>query len=288
MNAVNISIFNAGFCTCPEHLAIQGGRWRNIRFPAMFALFEHPRFGAMLFDTGYSYRFFDETRSFPNRIYRMTTPVTLREEQLAANQLSAINIKPADITKIFISHFHADHIAALADFPRAKYVYLPQAYNSLRGLQGMAAFKHAYLPGLIPNDFDQRAEPVDVLKPVPLPPEFSPFTHAFDLLGDESLLAIELPGHANGQMGLFARDTNGEAYFFVADAAWLGRSIEENRPPHPVANLLFPDPSEYRTTLNNLHSFAKNQTSVHLIPSHCETTLRKYSSLITSGGPDSK
>jgi endoglucanase Acf2 len=52
--------------------------------------------------------------------------------------------------------------------------------------------------------------------------------------------------------------------------------------------ILFPDPSEYRATLNNLHSFAKNQTSVHLIPSHCEKTLRKYSSLITSGGPGSK
>jgi len=39
MKAVKVSIFSAGFCSCPEHIAIQGGRWRNIRFPAMFALF---------------------------------------------------------------------------------------------------------------------------------------------------------------------------------------------------------------------------------------------------------
>src|SRR5512133_1684393 len=117
VGAVKISIFAAGFCTCPEHMAIQGGRWAHIRFPAMFALFEHPRFGAMLFDTGYSYRFFDETRRFPNRLYRLMPPVTLHEEQLAVNQLAALNLRPGDITRVFISHFHADHIAALGDFP---------------------------------------------------------------------------------------------------------------------------------------------------------------------------
>src|SRR5512145_3410083 len=103
--SMKINILNAGYCTAPEHVAIHGGRWRTIHFPAMFALFRHPRFGAMLFDTGYSYRFFDETKKFPNRLYRLLTPVTLCEEQLAVNQLSTLKIKPSDITKVIISHF---------------------------------------------------------------------------------------------------------------------------------------------------------------------------------------
>ena len=90
MNCVHI--LHAGYCTAPEHIAIQGGAWRHIHFPAMFALIEHPRFGPMLFDTGYSYRFFEETRKFPNRFYRWMTPVTLCEKDLATNQLSTLNI----------------------------------------------------------------------------------------------------------------------------------------------------------------------------------------------------
>ena len=276
MKAVKVSILTAGFCTCPEHIAIQGGRWHNIRFPAMFALLEHPRLGAMLFDTGYSYRFFDETRRFPNRLYRMLTPVTLREEQLAVNQLALRNLRPSDITCIFISHFHADHIAALADFPQADYVYLPSAFDSVRKLHGMAALSHAHLPGLIPADFTERTNPINISESVSLPPEYAPFTRGFDLLGDESLLAVELPGHAYGQMGLIARDESGATFFFIADAAWLGASLAENRPPHQLTNFLFPDPSAYRATLTDLHHIRANRPELHLIPSHCEATLAEF------------
>ncbi len=78
---MKVHILHAGYCTAPEHIAIQGGRWRSIHFPAMFALLQHPRFGPMLFDSGYSYRFFEETKTFPNRSYRLMTPVRLREHQ---------------------------------------------------------------------------------------------------------------------------------------------------------------------------------------------------------------
>jgi glyoxylase-like metal-dependent hydrolase (beta-lactamase superfamily II) len=285
MKAVKVSIFTAGFCACPEHIAISGGRWRNIRFPAMFALFEHPQWGAMLFDTGYSERFFTETRRFPNRLYRLLTPVTLRAEQLAVNQLASLNIRASDVTKVFISHFHADHIAALGDFPHAKYVYLPQAFASVRDLRGFGALSRAHLPGLIPGDFSQRAAPLSADSGWrSLPPEFAPFTRGCDLLGDESLLAVELPGHAAGQMGLFACDESGSVYFFVADAAWLGRSIREDRAPHQIANLLFPDPPVYRATLNKLHTFAEQHTGVRVIPSHCEATLQKYAALVPVTG----
>jgi glyoxylase-like metal-dependent hydrolase (beta-lactamase superfamily II) len=276
MNMVKVSIFTAGFCTCPEHIAIQGGKWRNIHFPAMFALIEHPCFGAMLFDTGYSYRFFEETRHFPNRLYCMMTPVTLREEQLAVNQLSCLNLRAADITKVFISHFHADHIAALGDFPRAKYVYLPQGFDSARNLRGLAALSRAHLPGLVPSDFSERSETISLSASRPLPPEYAPFTRGFDLLGDESLLAVELPGHAYGQMGLFVRNKDSATYFFVADAAWLGESISGNRPTHWLANFLFPDSAAYRATLTDLHDFHAKRPEVQVIPSHCEATLSKF------------
>ena len=279
---MKITILHAGYCSSPEHIAIQGGARRHIHFPAMFALLEHPRFGAMLFDTGYSYRFFEETKTFPNRVYRWMTPVTLREEDLAVNQLSIFEIRPSDITRIFISHFHADHIAALADFDRAHYVYIPHAYDTLRFTRGLGAVRRAFMPGLIPSDFDERSAPVDVTQPCLLPPEYAPFTIGYDLLGDESLIAVELPGHATGQMGIFACDDNDQIFFFVADAAWLKRAVKENRPPHKIANFLFSDPKSYRETLSNLHDYYLNHPSVHVIPSHCEETINAHASILRS------
>jgi len=280
MSEVKISIFNAGFCTCPEHIALRGGSRAHVRFPAMFALFEHPRFGAMLFDTGYSYRFFDETRGFPNRLYRLATPVSLREEQLAVNQLAGRGLRPVDITRVFISHFHADHVAALGDFPRASFVYLPQAYAAVKPLRRLRALTRAYLPGLLPPEFERRAVPVEPSMHVALPPEFAPFRAGYDLLGDESLLAVALPGHAAGQMGLFARAADGQVFFFVADAAWQGRSILENRPPHPIADLLFDDPRAYRATLAGLHGLGQGWPGLNLIPSHCAQTLARFCPLV--------
>ena len=271
---MKINIFNAGYCTAPEHIAIHGGRWRTIHFPAMFALFRHPKFGAMLFDTGYSYRFFDETKKFPKRLYRWMTPVTLHEEDLVVNQLATFNLQPSDISHVFISHFHADHIASLPDLSWSRFVYMPHAFSHLRNLPPSEDMKHAYLRGLIPTDFDSRSQLVDMSKPVLLAKEYAPFKTGYDLLGDGSIIGVELPGHALGQMGIFARDEDDKLFFFVADAAWLKRSIIENRPPHKIANTIFPDPVAYRETLGQLHSYYLTHPDTIVVPSHCDETIR--------------
>jgi glyoxylase-like metal-dependent hydrolase (beta-lactamase superfamily II) len=274
---MKINILHAGYCTAPEHIAIHGGRWRKIHFPAMFVLFQHPRFGAMLFDTGYSYRFFDETKKFPARFYRWVTPVTLREEEIAINQLLTFDLRPSDISHVFISHFHADHVAALRDFPKARYVYLPHAFFTLQNQTQFQEARHAFLRGLIPSNFDSRSHTVNVSTPILLSKEYAPFKTGYDLLGDESIIGVELPGHAAGQMGLFARDESGKLFFLVADAAWLKRSIVENRPPHKITDLFFPKPEIYRNTLNDLHSYYLTHPDTIIIPSHCEETIKQYS-----------
>lgn len=273
---MKINILHAGYCVAPEHIAIRGGRWRRIHFPAMFALLRHPQFGAMLFDTGYSYRFFDETQKFPNRFYRWITPVTLREEDLLANQLATFDLRLKDISHVFISHFHADHIAGLADLTAARYVYFPHAYSGLRHLPPAQDLRHAFLRGLIPADFDSRAREVNVARPLLLSAEYAPFKTGYDLLGDQSIIGVELPGHAHGQMGIFARDERGKVFFFVADAAWLKRAIVENRPPHKIADALFPDSAAYRQTLGHLHSYYLTHPDAHVIPSHCAETIAGF------------
>lgn len=277
MSEVKVSIFHAGYCQNIEHLAIQGGRWKNIRFPAMFALIEHPGFGPMLFDTGYSFRFFEETRRLPNSLYARMTPVTLREDELAVSQLSERGIRPHDVERVFISHFHADHVAALGDFPAAKYVYMPHAYGPVRDKHGFGALRHGVIPGLFPADFEEQSETVALSNLRKLPKEFRPFTHGVDLLGDGSIMAVELPGHATGQMGLILRAADGGVYFLVGDACWLRGAFEEARLPHPIANLLFSDPEAYKETVFDLAELHQKRPDIRIIPSHCAETISKYS-----------
>ena len=134
MTLASLTVLEAGYCQCPGGLARGYGSWRNIRFPALFALLEHPRFGRLLFDTGYSADFFHATRRLPYRLYRKATPVTLAEEQTAVSQLAARGLAPRDIDQVFISHFHPDHISALKDFPAARYRYWPDAYAAVLAL----------------------------------------------------------------------------------------------------------------------------------------------------------
>ena len=267
--SLSLTLLQAGYCQCPGHLARGRGSWRNIRFPALFALIEHPRFGRLLFDTGYGTAFFRATQRLPYRLYRHATPVTLREEEAAVNQLALRGLRPGDIDHVLVSHFHADHVSALADFPKARFRFFPEAYDHVRGRRGWRALAAAYLPDLMPADFEQRAEPLG--ESTPLPPEYAPFTEAVDVLGDESLWAVRLPGHARGQMGLLARTEIGE-YFLVADASWHSGAIQDNHPPHPLANLIFDDPAAYRMTLGRLHEFSRRRPEVRLVPSHCEET----------------
>ena len=131
----------------------------------------------------------------------------------------------------------------------------------------------AYLPDLMPADFEQRAQPLGESRP--LPPEYAPFGEGVDVFGDESLWAVRLPGHARGQMGLLARTEAGE-YFLVADASWHSGAIRDNHLPHPLANLLFHDPAAYRVTLGRLHALSRRRPEVRLVPAHCGEAAGRY------------
>lgn len=264
---VGLRLFAAGYCTHPEWVTIRGGSSRNCRIPALFACIEHPEFGTVLVDTGYSGTFLRETDRLPGRLYRAVTPVSLREEDSAVHQLEACGIAAEQVRTIVITHFHADHIAGLNDFPNAQFLYLPQAYDAVKRLRGLAALRRAFLPGLLPERFEERSRPIQPDRRIALPPEF-PFPYALDTLGDGSVLAVELPGHADGQIGLLLA-TERHDYMLCADAAWSGKAVRENRPPHPIAGLIMPDRRQYADSFGRLVELQRRFPLLRIVASHC-------------------
>ena len=179
------------------------------------ALLKHPIHGEVLFDTGYSHRFRSATNAFPYRFYRWITPVTVDIIQAAENKLQANGINYTELKYVILSHFHADHMGALKDFNKATFLCTQQGYDSISTKTGFDALKKAFLPDLLPHDFAERASFIENFPTIQLSDEWQPFTHGKDLFGDGSMIAIDLPGHSAGQIGIIFQNERSEYYFLI-------------------------------------------------------------------------
>ena len=246
-----------------------------MQFPAMFAVIEHPERGPVLFDTGYGQPYLDARRKMLGKLYNAVAPVTTNPELFAAARCRSAGIDPADVSLVVASHFHADHIAGLVDFPNARIRFFRRAWEAVAKFRGLRALRRGFLPSLIPNDFAARADPIEDAVWTALAPEFTPFARGVDLFGDGSLTAVLLPGHAAGQLGLFVQRVSAPPMFLVADACWTRRSLEEEIVPSAVTRILFDDMGAYRATLGRIASFARSRPDVEIVPSHCAEIWRR-------------
>ncbi|ASA20821.1 MBL fold metallo-hydrolase [Paenibacillus donghaensis] len=272
---VVLSILSAGYCRHPELLTLRGGSLRPVAFPAGYAVIRHPQFGPILFDTGYSSRFFQETAKLPAALYRHITPVVFMEEESAAHRLRQAGIAPEEVRLVVLSHFHADHIGGVRDFPQAEFIYLQKSYDAVRDLGPVKAVRAGFLPGLLPEDFLERSRPVNGASPKRPLPAGLPFSEGYDLLEDGSLLAVELSGHAAGMIGVFL-SSGGHDYLLCADTVWSSRAFRENRRPHPAAGLIMSSRKEYALNFDRLCELHSGHPELRIVPSHCREALAAW------------
>ncbi|MBN8612127.1 MAG: MBL fold metallo-hydrolase [Deltaproteobacteria bacterium] len=273
--SVRLELLEVGHCMHPEHVVLQNRRFAPLRFPALVALIHHPTRGPILFDTGYSPRFLHATRPFPERFYAWVTPITIDPARTALAQLEARGIRASDITHVIVSHFHADHVAGLCDFPRARLVYLERALRSFLPLGRIRGTAAGFLRALLPEDLESRAlVPRPECESVRLPPECAPFHYGVDLFGDGSISLVELPGHVEGQLGAFLRAADGSLDFLVADACWTTESVRRRQLPHPITRALFSSYGLYGTTLGRIADLAERTPSIRIVPAHCDAVRR--------------
>ena len=127
----------------------------------------------------------------------------------------------------------------------------------VRGLRGWRALRAAFIPGSAADELRDTAAPGSLHDGTPEDrrtpaggerpgarrivgdgPAWSVFQRTLDLFGDGSLLALPLPGHAAGQIGLLVR-TGPERSLLAADGCWLSESYRRRCMPSPLGG---PDP----------------------------------------------
>ena len=264
-----------GRCRHPEWVTIRGGRFRPIDFPALAALILHPTEGPILYDTGYADHFAEATGTFPGKIYRWLTPVHLPDSERLSAQLKSFGVAAGEISRVLISHLHADHVAGLRDLPHARFSALEgdvAAHLGPGALRGFAALRRGVLPALLPDDFESRLDLADSRSLIDLGPSWAPFSRGYDLIGDGSLIGIPLPGHSPAQLGVLLRTPDDAQILLAADSCWSARAWREQRMPSILARPLFASWNDYRNTLAGLKTIATHHPDLILVPSHCTET----------------
>lgn len=271
MKKTKLFLQYAGHCLAKASHAVKGDPRQDISFRAMFGLIQHPELGWILFDTGYTRRFFHATRFFPNKLYALITKVFIREEEEVKSQLQRAGIQAEEIRHIIISHFHADHIGGLKDFPQARFYCSATAWEQVKRIPTRLAFSKGILHHLIPEDFENRVQFVEhsdcvqdeVLGPV------------YDLFGDASMQVFSVPGHAAGQLGIKLQ-TEKNTCLLVADACWDRRAYQQLALPHPVVKLVFDSWTEYKNSVFRLRNYHHTFPDHLIIPSHCYRSYEQF------------
>jgi glyoxylase-like metal-dependent hydrolase (beta-lactamase superfamily II) len=261
---LRLHVLDTGYCLAWEHHVLQGGARRRIACHSLVALLQHPQHGWLLWDSGYAPRMLDVTQRLPFALYRRATPLYLQPSLAVVAQLATLGLQAVDIRHVIISHFHADHIAGLHDFPDAHFIASHDAYADVAKRRGFNALRRAFIPDLLPLDFLSRTTLISSFAG-PVLPALGP---TYDIFGDASLQLVRLPGHARGQLGLLAQTERGPV-LFAADGCWLRQSLRLRRTPSRITSLFVDDFTGVRDTIEHLSDFAQARPDVVIIPSHC-------------------
>ena len=132
----------------------------------------------LLWDTGYPVAFKDKS------VDRGAAVASLRIT--IAEQLAQLNLKPADVDVVGISHMHGDHTGQAAEFPSAKLVVGKGDFELTKGE------RDPFGPWRGAGTKLQQMHGQDI-----------------DVFGDGSVVALNLPGHTPDHMALLVKLASG-------------------------------------------------------------------------------
>lgn len=245
---------NSAVVTVPERLVLRRGAHAPLSLGVRYGLFVHPGNGPVLVDTGYGPRAVSAPgRSALLRAYGAVLRPRLVDASAPVAQLAGLGFQPDNVGTIIVTHFHPDHIAGLRDFPKARFLASGRAWAHLKKASPLRRLRAGFFMELLPEDFEQRLEPIEARQPAPLPFGLG---FGFDLFGDGTVLSMDLPGHALGHFGLCWPRLDPPLLYGV-DAQWLGAALVPERQPRGPARLIYDDARAVAGSAARVADFAR-------------------------------
>ena len=147
--------------------------------------------------------------------------------------LSELGYKPEQITRILLTHKHADHSGELKSFPNAK-VYVTEeesAANELKGMENLEIVR--FTDGAYYN-----------------------FPESQRIC--EGVTFIKAKGHTNGN-ALVVAENDGLFYMMEGDITYVDEALYENK-----LSAVYEDLPEARKTLDRVREFVRNHPTVYM------------------------
>ena len=144
----------------------------------------------------------------------------------------ALGYKPEQVTKILLTHRHADHSGELKSFPNAK-IYVNEEETGAEELKG--------LNNIIPVKFTDGA--------------YYNFPDSQKIA--DGVYLIKAKGHTNGNSIIIAED-GGLFYMLHGDITYVDEALYQNK-----QSVVFEDLTAARETLDRVREFVKNNPTVY-------------------------
>lgn len=267
-----LTIMNAGFCKIKQSHLLKDADPSGVSVPALFFLIEHPVYGKILFDTGYSTRYYEATKNFPFSLMNKITSVQITEKENAINQLFEKNITSKQIHTVILSHLHADHVGGIRDFNHStiyvdkkewRYCQQPKLKLLFSGYL-KKLYEDINLSSLKQLDFEVNGD------------SYGPFLNTIDLFKDNSIILVPLPGHSIGQFGLLLNISNQERYFLIADSVYVKANYQKNKAGSILSRFAHYNRRQYESNFPMLKQLEMENPTLMIIPSHDPNMYSKF------------
>ena len=146
--------------------------------------------------------------------------------------LAALGYKPEQVTKIFLTHKHADHSGELKSFPNAQ-IFVGEEEITADELQGIS--------NLVPVSFTDGA--------------YYNFPESQKIT--EGIYLIKAKGHTNGN-SLVIVENDGLFYMLHGDITYVDEALYENK-----LSVVYDDPAAARETLDRVREFVRHHPTVY-------------------------
>jgi N-acyl homoserine lactone hydrolase len=192
-----------------------------MRVPVFVFLVEHPEHGALLVDTGLTWRQAHDHRAYYDgpllRAAFDEDEYSLTEDQQLAHQLGQRGLDAADVGTVVLTHLHEDHLGGVRDLPGARFLVSADDWSA-RNL-GIFPFRRTpSLKGVLTDPELVRFTG----------PPVGPFAASHDVFGDGSVVLLPTPGHSAGHLSVLV-DGGRWRVLCVGDTLYTLRHLDSDR-----------------------------------------------------------
>lgn len=234
-----------------------GQRW--VTLPINVYVIDHSD-GLVLFDTGQDRAVMTDPDYYPDRVtgffMRRLFRFHIGPDDTLTRQLEMAGDSVADVRKAVFSHLHLDHVGGIREILHADLIVSSEAWEHMLG-------PHPEREGVFRRDIDipgakwQRVsfQPTD-------DPSIAPFTHAFDLMGDGSMILLPTPGHLPGSLSMLVRRDGAPPLLFVGDLCYGLQLLERGQFPGTG------DKKALRATFTKVLALKDKMPDLVILPTH--------------------